>query len=129
MASCILPGMDVQMVDEQIPLDPVSAGQDADELVTSVVHTVDQIRVQLDSVTRLQHGVLGDRGALPRVRAESTDTFAQLDRSGPMAEAEADEAVHSRETLYLDPEADPDRMRPCGYSGSTSAERSPTPSW
>ena len=111
MAGSVLAGVHVQMVDQQVALDAVRVGQHSDQLVASVVDPVGEIRVELDPVARLQHGVLVDCGAPPCVRAERADTFAQLDGRCPMAEAEADETVHGRGTLYLAPEADPDRMR------------------
>ena len=55
--------------------------------------------VQLDAVARLEHGVLHDRRAALRARPESADALPELDRSGAMAEPEADETIHVQDTL------------------------------
>ena len=50
MARDVLARVDVEVVDEQVAVDAVRVGEDADQLVARVVHAVGEVRVQLDAV-------------------------------------------------------------------------------
>ena len=95
VASDVLAGVHVEVVEQQLPRDAVRARKRVDELVARILDAGSQPRVELDAVAGLQHRVLQHRGAALGARPERADALAQLDRSGAMAEAEADEAVHA----------------------------------
>jgi hypothetical protein len=87
------------MVDKGHTVNCVSVGESVDQRVPGVLDAVDEERVELDPVARREHGVLLDLRAALGSEAERAETLAQLDGSGPVAEAEADEAIHVAETL------------------------------
>ena len=101
MVRDVVSRVDVQMVDEQLALDAVRAGECVDQLVAGFFDPRYEARVQLDAVTRLERRVLNDDGATLGTEAESTDALAQLDGRGAMTEPEADEAVHVGDTLRV----------------------------
>ena len=95
----VLAGVHVEMVDEDVAVDAVCAGELGDELLAGVGEPRRQPRVQLDAVAGLQGHVLDNRRAVARSEAERADALAELDRRRAVAQAEADEALHSQDTL------------------------------
>ena len=113
VARGIVSRMDVQVVREELALDAVEAGQRLDQLVASVLDAGGEPGVQLDAVARLERGVLDDAGAALGAWPESADALPELDRSGAMAEPEADETMHVQDTL-LSATLENDSMRALG---------------
>src|SRR5262249_58940301 len=74
-------------------------GGACEEVGGSLFDASGEIRVELDPVTGLEAGVLETGRTSLRTGAERADALAQLDRSGAVAEPQADQAVHARRTL------------------------------
>ena len=65
MAADVLALVDVQVVDEQLPVDAVPVGEHVDELLARALDPLGEVRVELDAVAGREHRVLVHRGAAP----------------------------------------------------------------
>ena len=72
VARDVLVDVDVQVVDEQVAVDAVRAGEHVDHLVAGALDAVGEVGVELDAVAGREHGVLLHRGAARGARPEAS---------------------------------------------------------